>query len=171
MTKADKVEFAKIMRALELNCGVRLDAETIKLYFDILKKFSVDQVSKAAQQILVSWKYPRTFPLLAVFIEQIQGPEEDVEQKALRKAHKIVAHLNKFGAGKFPLLEDPVSKYLMTERWPYYRWGADLKMKDTKWWVRDFVAAYTALNKKGGNFLLEPTKEVKHLAENLFEQV
>jgi hypothetical protein len=171
MTKEDKTKFAEIMMALALNCNVRLQAETIKLYFKALNNFTIQQVSDAAQKILLSWKYPNTFPPLAIFIDHIQGPKEEIEDRALREAHKIIAHLNEFGATKFPLLDDPITKYLMTKRWPYSRWAADITVAENKWWIKEFVKSYTAYSQDSSNFPSELPHDIKQLAGNLFEKI
>jgi len=171
MTEEDKTRFAGIMRAVALSCDFRLDKVTIKHYFKVLRNFGTQQVWQAAQKIIITWKYPKTFPPVAVFIENIQGTKKEIEDHALREADKIISHLNRFGARKFPPLEDPVSMFLMKNRWPYHRWAANITDAELKWWAKEFIEAYRAHSQNEKNPLLEAPEELKQLSDNLFKKI
>ncbi len=167
--KTDIEQFAIIMKALAINAGVDLTEDVLKLYRAALKGFSIEQISSAVKGVLLTWRYNR-MPPLAVIIDYIDGPPVKIEDKALVEANKIIEHLNFNGARTHPRLDDPITKYLMTRRWPYQNWVANVLESELKWWVKEFCEAYRA-HDGDPEKLIEGPAEIRKLASELFESV
>ena len=143
MEYKDAKEFSDIMLAIADNYpGATFSSAGLKLRFEALKEFSIDQISEAAVKLIKDHKY-NTMPTTADIIEAMGG-RITVEDRAEIEAGKVLDHLRKYGKGVIPEFEDPVTQYLMSTRWRYYSWAARVADSDLKWWFRDFVRAYKA---------------------------
>ncbi len=167
--KDDTKQFAATMKALAINAGVDLTEDILKLYRAALKGFTVDQIGDAAKSVLLIWTYNR-MPPLAVIIDHIGGAPVKIEDKALIQANKIIEHLNLNGANVLPKIDDPVTKYLMTRRWPYQNWAKSVLESDLKWWTKEFCEAYRA-HDGDPDRLIEAPEELLKLADGLFERI
>lgn len=165
MNQHDKQRFAEIMLGLAENFGAELSTVGMKLRFEALKGYSIDQVEAAALGLMRSRKFSG-MPAVAEFIQKIDGQLPSVEQKALAEAHRIIEHLNAYGATTWPDLSgDPTTKRLMEHRWPYKTWAAKVADSELKWWVeKEFVPAYLALQSvDGATLAIEAPARVKGL--------
>ena len=141
----------------------------IQMRFEMLSSYAIEEVERAARKILLTRKYTK-MPTIAEFIEAIDGGPSSAEDKALVEAHKIIAHLRVYGAQFPPGMADPVSKYLMTSRWPYRSWAAQIMESEIKWWIREFCGAYRA--HQGANLQVEaPPSVVKSLVSSIGRQI
>ena len=164
MIKDDLKIFSGIMKAIAINSGAELTSDIMKLYFKTLQGFTIEQIEKAAAEVLTTWKANR-MPPLAIIIEHITGSDKN---NAMVIANQIIAHIQGPNVMEFPNLHnDMIAKYLITKRWPY----SDLAYIETdaiKWWVKDFCDAYTAMANSPDSLLnLEnPTGKLKELSES-----
>lgn len=165
--KNDTKQFAAIMKALAINAGVELTDDILKLYRAAFKEFTIEQIQTAAISVLSIWEYNR-MPPIGIIIKHIDGAPVQIEHKALIEANKILEHLNFHGATKHPETNDPVTKHLMTRRWPYETWAKNVLESELKWWVKEFCAAYMA-HDGDPEILIEGPKELRKLASGLFE--
>jgi len=156
------VELSKIIVGLAANFGVKIPVGLIELWKAAFMKdgISIDQIRYGAGKILRTKKdgYGR-MPTYAEIIEIIQGG--DKKDKALVLATEIITHLKLHGANVLPVLEDPVAANLMSRRWPYRKWAAQVLESELKWWTKEFCEAYkshTAIEK-----LLENNLGKKHI--------
>jgi len=141
--KNDK-EFYAIMKTMAVNSGVELTKEVLHLYFEIFKNIAtIEEFREAAKKVLVTWKYSR-MPPIAEIMEHIGDRPQQIENKATVEANRILAHLQAWGGTKWPVLDDPVTEYLMRRRWKYDTWASNVLESEFKWWVKEFVAAYIA---------------------------
>ncbi|HEA67825.1 MAG TPA: hypothetical protein ENI07_13540 [Desulfobacterales bacterium] len=170
MNDQDKKEFSGIMKALALDSGVEFTKDSLRLYFAALKTFTIKQVKDGVKKVLTTWEYNR-FPPIAVLIKAINN-EPAIEDKALSMAHYIVSHLKAHGATIRPDLSgDHTADWLMKFRWNYTSWASEVLESELKWWVKEFCEAYRAYTKTDVPVQIEASKEVKQLAENMFESV
>jgi hypothetical protein len=141
MENKDAKEFSDIMLAIANNYpGTKFTSAGLKLRFEAMKEFSIEQISEAAVKIISTHKY-NTMPTTADIIEAIGG-RISVTDRAEIEAGKVLDHLHKHGKAVIPEFEDPITQYLMTTRWRYCSWAAYVIESDLKWWFRDFVRAY-----------------------------
>ncbi|HAR32535.1 MAG TPA: hypothetical protein DCR95_00115 [Desulfobacter sp.] len=143
MEKQDIKAFTDIMLAIADNYpGATFTSAGLKLRFEALKEFSIDQVSEAAVKLIRDHKY-NTMPTTADIIEAMGG-KISVKDRAEIEAGKVLDHLHRYGKGVIPEFEDTITQYLMSTRWRYGSWAAYVAESDLKWWFRDFVRAYQA---------------------------
>ncbi len=168
--KTEKKRFWAAIKVLAVNAGVELDDAVLRLYYQALISFSINDIESAVKQVLIEWKWNR-MPPLAVILEKI-NPVQSIEDRALVIANKILAHVQAEGARKFPDLQgDRIAIYLMTKRWPYGRWAANITEAENKWWIRDFCQAYRAHKDVDEQFQIEAPEEVKQIAGDLFKDM
>jgi hypothetical protein len=143
MEKKDAKEFSDIMLAIADNYpGATFSSAGLKLRFEALKEFTIDQISEAAVKLISTHKY-KHMPTTADIIDAIGG-RISVSDRAEIEANKILDHLRRHGKSVIPEFKDPITKYLMNSRWRYYSWAARVAEDDLKWWFRDFVRVYRA---------------------------
>ena len=168
MTENDKPKFASIMRGLALNCDMDMSKEKMAFYFKNLKQFTIIRIEQAARVILGTWEYNK-IPPIAVFVKAIHDDQSQIEDQATIQANIIVGHLNNYGASKMPRLIDPVSKWLMENRWPYLSWASNILESELKWWTKEFKEAYLSISTNGGKkqLKIEINPNVKKLIQNI----
>ena len=143
MDENDVKAFADIMLAIADHYpGATFSSAGLKLRFEALKEFSIDQVSEAAVRIVRTHKY-NTMPTTADIIDAIDGRINERDRAEI-EAGKVIAHLRMYGKAVIPEFNDPITRHLMTTRWRYCSWAAYVVEDDLKWWFRDFVRAYQA---------------------------
>ncbi|WP_035242037.1 hypothetical protein [Desulfobacter vibrioformis] len=143
MDKQDLKRFTEIMMAVAENYpGTTFTSNGLKLRFEALKEFSIDQVSEAAVKLIRTHKY-NSMPTTADIIDTMGGGVS-VKDRAEIEAGKVLDHLRRYGKGIIPEFEDPVTRHLMSTRWRYGSWAAYVIESDLKWWHKDFVRAYQA---------------------------
>lgn len=140
----DKKEFTAIMKTLAVNSSVELDTGTLTLYYEIFKNIAtIDEFREAAKKVLTTWKFSR-MPPIGEILEHIGDRPKQIENIATVEANRILAHLQAWGGLKWPVLDDPITQYLMTRRWKYDTWASNVLESELKWWVKEFVQAYQA---------------------------
>ncbi len=86
MTNNDKLAFARVMALLQeiFVPGKPISKEKIKIYFEILSLYSIDDICRAAESVIKTKKIS-TFPLPFEFLAALgEGTEEDkIELQAL----------------------------------------------------------------------------------------
>ena len=143
MEYKDAKEFSDIMLAIADNYpGATFSSAGLKLRFEALKEFTIDQISEAAVKLISTHKY-KHMPTTADIIEAMGG-RISVSDRAEIEANKVIDHLHRHGKSVIPEFEDPITKYLMSTRWRYYSWAARVAEDDLKWWQKDFVRVYKA---------------------------
>ena len=156
MKTSDKPRFANILKDLAVNSGTRLSAETLELYAKALQEFDIQDIEKAGMAILTTWIYPR-IPPIAEILKYLE-PRPTLRDRAVMIASAIASTVPSGAKEDFETIcgNDPVAKYLMTRRWPYYSWARNLKTAHVHWWEKDFVEAYLAImkNHKASHLLL-----------------
>ena len=126
-----------------------MTSDVLRLYGMALDPFAPEQIEQAAIAVLWAWRWNR-MPPVAVILDEIPGAKiPGIEHKALAEANRIVAHLQLHGKTVVPVLPDPITRHLMTSRWPYQRWAATVLESELKWWVKEFVEAYQAVEMTG----------------------
>lgn len=143
MTPSDKTRFSEIMMGMADNFRDFITKPGMRMRFDMLKDFTIEQVETAAISIMSRRKYTK-MPPVAEFIEELRPQDPAIEDRALVMANKILAHLKRNGAGIAPDFCDPIANYIMRTRWPYFRWASSLVESEEKWWVKQFCEAYRA---------------------------
>lgn len=171
-----KEQFAKLMFALAGNFGTEIQPATLDAWFAMAREDGITygQMQAAVRKIMrtKAHSYGR-MPTYAEILEAIRGQPPKIEHKATAEANRIIAHLHTHGATTWPdLSSDPITRRLMTTRWPYKTWAAQVLESELKWWVKEFVEAYQAIEATGGVApAIEAPKEVRPLLESIGAQI
>lgn len=146
MTHQDLDKFAEIMIALAENYpATRLSKSGLKLRFEALKEYTIEQVSAAALKLMKSHCF-NTMPTVGDVVSVIELADGNIsiEHQAEIQAGKVLEHLRWYGNSKSPKFDDPITRHLMSTRWRYMIWATYVIELDLKWWYRDFIRAYQA---------------------------
>ncbi|WP_321493959.1 hypothetical protein [uncultured Desulfobacter sp.] len=144
--ETDGKQFSEIMFGLAENYpGTNLTPNGLRMRFEALKEFSIDQISQAATLLLKNHRF-NTMPTVGDFIRVIDSASGNIpiEDRAEIEAGKILDHLHRYGKAIMPEFDDPITRHLMTTRWKYGSWAAYVVEADLKWWHKAFVRAYQA---------------------------
>ena len=140
-----------------------------KIYFKVFANYSAREITGAISKAIHICKF---FPKPAELIEFISGVNtgnKKIEEKAIIQANIIIGHLNNHGVSKIPQLDDPVSKWLMHNRWPYLSWASRILESELKWWIKEFKEAYSSISTNSGKEILkiEINPDIKKLIQNI----
>jgi len=149
MKSHDIKKFASIIYGLAEEFGGTVSKSGVRLKFESLKKYSIDDIVKAANWIVNNReeKYPPvpTTKEIISAIGKVNGAIEP-KTKAQIQCDIIFKYFNYYGSYCEHVFKDSITNYLMTSRWTFVQLGL-MKQEDLKWFRRDFVDAYTNLQK------------------------
>ena len=145
MLKQDVKEFSEIMVGMADNYGRTLTASGLRLRFEALQDYTIDQVTMAATKLLRTHRY-NTMPTVGDFVAVLDHAEGKISMsdRAEIEAGEVLAHLRRHGRTLKPRFKDPITSHLMSSRWRYLSWASYVKEADLKWWQKDFISAYNA---------------------------
>jgi len=169
----EKKPFSDLMIGLADNFGEQLTKEKLILWHSLFSEdgFTIEQIQAGAYRLLRDRKY-KGLPTYAEFIEAIAGKKPKIGDVAIVVADKIISHLQQYGSGKFPdLAGDKTALYLMTRRWPYQSWASEVLTSELKWWVKEFVEAYSAYREIESVWPLEIPLEIKSLVNSAIKNI
>jgi hypothetical protein len=167
MDEQDRTEFGKLMTGVADNFRDTISVQGLRLRFEVLKCFTLSQVDRAAKKIMAERKYTK-MPTVAEFIEAIQGETPKIKTIATTQAIKVIAHLRRWGTTKPLETEDNITEYLMTHRWPYKDWAAEVLEVELQWWEKKFCEAYKAYKETvKTERLIEPTDKIKQIVSGI----
>jgi hypothetical protein len=159
MKSEDKKEFAGIMVAMGENFNAKITKEGLKIRFEALAEFAIDQVKYACMELIKNRVYPgmpTTGEIRAAMVENRQVSIEDV---ATVRLNEIMGKIREVGSYGSPKWDDPIVADLLSRRW---RWASLCEMteKEHKWFAKEFVEAYrAAVNSGGGKELIKIDNE------------
>lgn len=174
-TKEEKQKFATVMWGLAEDFGGKITTEGLKIRFMALEEYTIEQITQAATWLLKHRE--NTFPAVPTTKEII----DVIENNGAKIDHKTAAEIQvdlvlkklKFeGRSGENDFDDPITRQLMTVRWPYNSWAGSVLEKDLVWFRKEFVAAYQAYgeNEKQLPLLGAPEKVVaiaQHLSKKM----
>ncbi|SLM31125.1 hypothetical protein MTBBW1_2720002 [Desulfamplus magnetovallimortis] len=145
MTRDDIKAYTEIMTGLADNYNKALTPSGLRMRYEALKEYSIDQVRDAATTLLKTHRF-NSMPTVGDFVAIIDQAEGkiSVDDKAEIEVGKVLDHLQRFGSTVTPKFDDTVTRHLMSTRWPYSSWARYVKENDLQWWKRDFVRSYQA---------------------------
>ncbi len=137
MNRQDFKMFSKLIIMESEIHGKKLSTPMIKLYFNKLSEFSLEQVEAALKH---RYKFmPKPYELA----EKIEGPAHDMRLTRAHDQADLVQHvLETHGSDSPVVFDDPITRKLMKTRWPLHIWGKQVTTAELKWWRKDFVEAY-----------------------------
>lgn len=171
-SKKDGNKFADAMENMAIAVQAKEPTkELMAMYFAAFESFSIEEVSKAMAKAAFDWELVKVLPPIAEIKKHLTGKIQ-INDRALVMAIRIIDHVHREGAEKAPgmstvLMGDKVAIELMTTRWPYHRWAANLVESEEKWWVKEFCEAYRAFEVTDAPLQIELGPEIKKLTEGI----
>jgi hypothetical protein len=146
MNNSDRKEFASIMCGLADNFGAELSEPGLRMRFEALRDYTLDQVREAARRIAMERKYTK-MPTIAELIEYLHGGH--VEDRAQAEAGKVMEAVRRHGAYATVVFDDPVTMAAVERLfggWPEL--CRQLRETDWRWFVRAFTAMYSSFSRQ-----------------------
>lgn len=169
MRTEDKKRFSDLMLGMADNFRDTISKEGMSMRWELLKEFSIEQVESACLKIIKIRKFTK-MPPMAEFLEAINPPKQ-IGFSAHTEADKILQHLRMFGSIKSPELNDPITKHLMTKRWPYTAWARTVLESELKWWHKEFVNAYENYSNSDMPLQIDFPEGLKEITSGMFDDV
>lgn len=154
--KKDSVEdlamFMKVMGSLAEEFGGSLSKDNMKLRFNVLCGYSIEQIKDAAVTLMESRE--ATFPAVPTTKEIKDAMESRIEPKvsignrAVIQADIVLEKLKFYGRNAAIDFQDPITFHLMTRQWPYGSWAATVMSSELTWWKKEFIQAYEAYGQR-----------------------
>lgn len=166
-TEEELKKFSQIMWGVAEDFGGTLSDNGLMMKFNALQEYSIEQISQAASWLLKHRE--KSFPAVPTTKEIIDAIQ-NVAGGGCQNAAEVQADLvlkklrNEGGGGKCDF-DDPVTQHLMSVRWPYQSWAANVLEKELVWWRKEFIEAYRSYAKQPEtiNQQVEPCPKVKTL--------
>ena len=141
MKQSDKNRFASAFQSMCEILDKKSTTIMISGYFTALENFSIEQTEKAISKAIGSCKF---FPKPVELIEIITGGQKQLANNAEIEVDKILCHFRQYGSSKHPEINDPITKHLMTGRWPWASWSCEVLSYEFVWFKKEFITAYNA---------------------------
>jgi hypothetical protein len=169
MEQSDYKQFAALIYGLAEENGGTVSKNGIRLKYEALKQYTMDQVVAAANWIAKNRteSFPPV-PKIPEFISAIERLSGVVSEKTTAEieADKVLYMSKIFGRECNAQAKDPITNYLLKNRWSWWKLGT-MKEEDLKWWRRDFVEAYQDMAKNGMDKMIGEDGKLKQLASGL----
>ena len=155
MKSHDIKKFASIIYGLAEEFGGTVSKSGVRLKFESLKKYSIDDIVKAANWIVNNReeKYPPvpTTKEIISAIGKVNGAIEP-KTKAQIQCDIIFKYFNYYGSYCEHVFKDSITNYLMTSRWSFQQIGM-MPDAELKWFRKAFVEAYADMEKHESNMI------------------
>ena len=139
----NKEEKKKIAEAFTALCELhekQISPVASKMYIEVLKEFSADQITLAISQSIKKHKW---FPKPAELIELIIGSSPKIEDIAETQANFVITQVRKLGSWRTPVFTDPITRDLMNSRFKFTSLCQQTE-SDMQWFAKQFKDAYRA---------------------------
>ena len=146
MIESDFEKFGVIMFRLAEEFNAKVSTDALKTKFENLKDYEIEKVAGACSWIIQNREvtYP-PMPRIKEIIDAIKKiyekelPGRDVAEA---QADLVLRTLREIGGYRGPDFKDPITKNLMSCRWPWSEFASTLMNEDIKFWRIRFVDAY-----------------------------
>ena len=147
MDDSDKKQFATLFYGLAEEYGGTITKNGARLKFEALKEYGIESIIRAANWIVKNREkaYPPV-PTVKEFldaIEIIENPKINGKTKSEMQCDIVLKYYGHYGRNCNHVFKDPTTRYLMENRWSFYRLDQEsVKDPALKWFRKEFVAAY-----------------------------
>lgn len=161
-------EFAKLMGILaEVFDNKEPSALKIELYYQILGKYDIEQLSTAVQSMIAARVYP-SFPKPAEIIEAIQGK---TEERAIKAWIEVVKALREIGTHQSVKFNNPVIHSVIEAMGGWLEIGKT-RTDDMKWKQKEFERLYSIMEAQGNHpEYLPGQSEISNIGRGYTENV
>ena len=170
--QTDGDRFRKLMEGMADNFRDTISKEGMRMRWEMLKGYSIDQVEDAGKKILATRKYTK-MPPIAEFLDAINGGHVPIELKAEQQWTEIRDKMRTFGAyQKTPPFEDPITASLIQRRFRFKRLCLT-PIKDLPFLRKEFISAYAAETARPQEAITYDNQcnEVKQVAGKIFKMI
>jgi len=145
MVERDAKQFAVIIASLaEVFSDKEPSKNVISLYWMALKEYTIEQIQKAASDIIQGRVYP-SMPKPAEIIEAIRGTQGDRATRAWIDVLMAVRRIGTYESVKF---KDPVIHAVIEHMGGWTELG-NMKIDDEKWKQKEFEKLYPIMEARG----------------------
>ena len=169
MNSNDSMKFSEVMMGLADNFGGNVSPEGMDARFNALEPYDISQVIAAGDWLMKHRE--KTFPampMVSEFIKAIDSqtsPQISSKSLAEIQVDQVLENLRHYGSRSLLKVEDPITAFLMSRRWPYQQWASTVLEKNLTWWRKEFIEAYQAYSERDAAVLiaLPPGKDMDAL--------
>lgn len=141
--------------------------DVLELYHQALDGLSIEQISGAASRHV---RQSRFFPKVCELIELAKPSEPKIESTAEQQAAAVIQTIRNYGQNYKPTWADPITAHLMMGRFNYAALCQTLTESETKWFVKEFMQAYCAIedvSSKSKSLMLDAPEGLKQITLGL----
>jgi len=147
MQEQDKHRFSEVMTGLAENFGDSLSRPGLKMRFETLKEYSIEQIEQAAFDIMRHRKYTK-MPTVAEFLEFLGGGSS--EDQAQVQATNVLSAIKQHGPYNSVVFDDATTQAVLEQGFGgWQKLCEELTGDNEKWFIKDFSRMYTAFKKQG----------------------
>lgn len=146
MTQEDFVKFGRLIESIAKSYSQDINADVVKIYWLVLKRYSYEEVELAAEQVLTTHEY-NTMPAPAQFVKAINPPEK-LEVRVMEAIKTVEDTMTICGSYRSVVFADPYISATLTQfgLWPQVcRDVAQMDDREYGFWKKDFARIYKAL--------------------------
>ena len=176
MDDSNKKQFATLFYGLAEEYGGTITKNGVKLKFEALEKYTINDIVGAANWIIRNRK--TTFPAVPTvkeFIDAINFQKNPLSIEDIAEMQAVFV-ISKIQVASYidVVFEDPITKAIMTDRWPFVSWARNVLESEISWWKKDFIKLYKSYDNhvdaglliKDGDKKLIPASNLKKLIAN-----
>jgi len=161
-TPEEILKFAVVITALAEEFGSTLSDDNIELKFLALEEYTIEEIQQAATWLIKNREQtypatPRTKEIIDA-IDIIINGKLNTNTAAALEADKVLKNLKCFGRECSTVFKDPITRYLMSNRWSFWQLG-NMPENDLKWFRKEFIEAYQEMEKD--NNALPAAKQIE----------
>jgi len=177
MNDQDKKQFAVLMYGIAEECGGQISKHGIKLKFEALKTHPIEVILKAASWLVQNRE--NTFPAIPTvkeFLDAIKAicGETNPKTEGERQCDIVMKYFNYYGSYCDHEFKDPITAYLMTNRWSFKKLG-EMMNQELSWFRKNFVQSYVEMKVLPDEKLLDyngiDAEKLKSLAAGAVKQI
>jgi len=156
-------KFREMMTVISDRYEKKASQTFLNMTWAALKPYPDEECVKAFNYVFQRCRfYKDIIPDLLQFLDG--RPDED---KALVEANNMISYLKEHGARVFPVISDPITKHLMTKRWPYRNWAEAILESEIKWWVKEFCEAYKTYSANDAHAEISVNEKFKQIVNTV----
>ena len=146
MKDDERQQFGTIMVGLAENFDTSLSAPGVKMRFEALKGYSIEEIEQASYSLLRTRKFTK-MPTVAEIEEHIQGGS--IEDQAQVESSKVLKAIGEQGRYASVVFDDPVTQAVIQfhyDGWPNI---CSQELKDRRFFLQEFQKAYASYKRQG----------------------
>ena len=171
MNNADAERFRNLMLGMADNFRDSISKEGMRLRWEMLKQYTIEQVEQAGLQIMKSRKFTK-MPPVAEFIDAIDGEPVPIELKAEQQWNEIICQIRSIGSYGTPVFSDPATRGLISRRFSWQNLCRSTE-NDLRFFRKEFIAAYATEQAISGQGLIEyhhHDEKLTRLIDNMIDE-